>query len=57
MSFASLGFARDGRIVFRGFAECRALQAPPNIAFGGGQEYVLGRRELDDGNSGRYVDS
>jgi hypothetical protein len=28
------------------------LQTLPTIAFGGGQEYVIDRREADDGNSG-----
>ena len=29
-----------------------ALQTRVTIAFGGGQEYVIGRREVDNGNSG-----
>ena len=49
-AFGVLAIGTNGP--FRGPWKHLALQTRLTIALGGGQEYILGRRELDNGNSG-----
>ena len=44
--------ARGTNGTFRGPREHLALQTRLTIALGGAQEYLLGRRKVDNGNSG-----
>ncbi len=46
--------ARATHGTFRGPRQHLALQARLTVALGAGQEYLLGRRKVDKGNSGWY---
>jgi hypothetical protein len=57
--FPRLGFIvtnlRGTNGPFRGPRKHLALQTRLTVALGGGKEYLLGRRKVDNGNSGSVV--
>jgi hypothetical protein len=50
---SSGALARDTNGSFLGPRELLALQTRLTVALGGGQEYLLGRRKVDNGSSGK----